>query len=823
MSSSPCPCEECQDPQVVTNEPGLSTIAYRVDDFSGFRRALLEPLAGEVALLGWRPAPGDLGLQLLEWWAYLADILTFYNERIANEDYLRTAELPTSVTGLVALLGYQPRPAIASVGQVAALRRKTHPQEPLVIPAGFRLANTATPGVAVQTWEAAAASFSGPSDTPIKLAPPPALLEPLSGGSLIGSVLLHGTISSLKQGDELLAVSRTFDGSGDDWAQLTVVSVAPEVDPNGGTNTRVVLDAAELDEAAWMTGAAASDYRLVRPRQTAALWTQTSDAAITSLSDSQLQVDLSAAVRGISPGDLVFLDGGGATSLGVATDSTEIFTGVPYPGAKDGKPADIAVAHTQLTLATTFAGDLAAPLYTRMVTRHASGGASSSIASSSVSKLDDFIEPAEVTVRFGWKDVGTLIGTPATTLTSLPATVTPHTGFTVPAGGTSAFVEDVNGAGVPVTATANSDGTLTLAAASATPPSFSLVVPLRLLIDLVDVSRGKTVAAEALGTGDASIAGQTFTLKQSPLTYLASGADFVDTLQIAVDGIFWTEAATFYDQPADATIFVVSQQPDATSVVRFGDGINGARLPSGGQIVASYRYGAGAARPPAGRLTTILKPQQNLASIHNPVAVWGGADAEQPADVRSDAPKSVLTFGRAISADDYETVAALAPSVTRARAYWTWDPAHQRSLVKVYVGDDAGAAASASSALAGAEDPNRPVVVTQATPIDLIVTCTLLIAPNRAAPQVVAAATAALSDPETGLFGPANMAIGQPLYASELEAALLVAGAQAVHGLTVTAGGSEIFSSEPVGWADPGEGSFYVLASSTITPQVADG
>jgi hypothetical protein len=31
-----------------------------------------------------------------------------------------------------------------------------------------------------------------------------------------------------------------------------------------------------------------------------------------------------------------------------------------------------------------------------------------------------------------------------------------------------------------------------------------------------------------------------------------------------------------------------------------------------------------------------------------------------------------------------------------------------------------------------------------------------------------------------------------------------------------------VFTSEPVGWANPGEGAFFVLASTTITPQVAD-
>ena len=76
---SGCSCATAADPRVVSNPPGLPEISYRVDDFTGFRRALLRPLAGEQAIGAWRPAPGDLGLQVLEWWAYLADVLTFYN------------------------------------------------------------------------------------------------------------------------------------------------------------------------------------------------------------------------------------------------------------------------------------------------------------------------------------------------------------------------------------------------------------------------------------------------------------------------------------------------------------------------------------------------------------------------------------------------------------------------------------------------------------------------------------------------------------------------------------------------------------------------
>jgi hypothetical protein len=66
------------------------------------------------------------------------------------------------------------------------------------------------------------------------------------------------------------------------------------------------------------------------------------------------------------------------------------------------------------------------------------------------------------------------------------------------------------------------------------------------------------------------------------------------------------------------------------------------------------------------------------------------------------------------------------------------------------------------------------------------------------------------------------MGIGRPLYTSELESALSVPGVVAVHALSATAGGADVFSAEPVGFADPGEGSFYVLSSSSVTAVTAN-
>ena len=296
------------------------------------------------------------------------------------------------------------------------------------------------------------------------------------------------------------------------------------------------------------------------------------------------------------------------------------------------------------------------------------------------------------------------------------------------------------------------------------------------------MSHGATASDEVLGSGNAAIANQAFTLANSPLTYLAGPGGPVSTLAVYVNGVRWNEVSSFYCQGAEARVYVVSRSTDQTvTTVTFGDGVAGARLPlRDGNVVATYRYGSGASSPPAGRLTTIRAPQPNLASIQNPVAVSGG-DSQSADAVRVDAPGAVSTFGRAISATDYRLLAARAPGVARATAYLAFDHAARRSLVTVYVGDDQAAVAAATQALSGAEDPSRPIAVLAATPNTIGVSCTLVVSPDREVAAVVAAARAAITDPVAGLFSPAGLGIGEPLYRSAVSAALMVRGVVAVY------------------------------------------
>ncbi len=106
MSSKDSPLKK------ITNPPFKSSIDYRIGDYNTFRKAMFS-LIRKNALLGGAIAPRadkrDYGAALVDMWAYLCDILTYYQERIANESFLRTSKLKESVIELLYLVDYLPQ------------------------------------------------------------------------------------------------------------------------------------------------------------------------------------------------------------------------------------------------------------------------------------------------------------------------------------------------------------------------------------------------------------------------------------------------------------------------------------------------------------------------------------------------------------------------------------------------------------------------------------------------------------------------------------------------------------------------------------------
>jgi hypothetical protein len=83
-------------------------------------------------------------------------------------------------------------------------------------------------------------------------------------------------------------------------------------------------------------------------------------------------------------------------------------------------------------------------------------------------------------------------------------------------------------------------------------------------------------------------------------------------------------------------------------------------------------------------------------------------------------------------------------------------------------------------------------------------------------------AVTALADPDMGLFSPARLDIGEPMFDSEIEAAVLgvdgvvaiLPGAGAIGAIAFTSNGSA--STGPLHSPGPGQGSYYALDPSDI-------
>jgi hypothetical protein len=141
-------------PLSLYNRPGLSSLSYRVGTYADFQATMQADLSDAAlpALAGLRTREADdPAMALIDAWAVGADVLTFYQERIANEGYLRTATERRSVLELARLIDYRLRPGVAASVYLAYTVEKDSP--PVVIPAGARAQSIPAPGEQMQTFE----------------------------------------------------------------------------------------------------------------------------------------------------------------------------------------------------------------------------------------------------------------------------------------------------------------------------------------------------------------------------------------------------------------------------------------------------------------------------------------------------------------------------------------------------------------------------------------------------------------------------------------------------------------------------------------------
>lgn len=96
----------------------IPTIDYTSRDYAALRQSMLNAATDPNSPLyipGWDATnEGDFGVLLVELFAYMGDIMSYYADRIANEAFLPTATLRSSVIQHAQLLGYNPHGPLAA-------------------------------------------------------------------------------------------------------------------------------------------------------------------------------------------------------------------------------------------------------------------------------------------------------------------------------------------------------------------------------------------------------------------------------------------------------------------------------------------------------------------------------------------------------------------------------------------------------------------------------------------------------------------------------------------------------------------------------------
>ncbi|MEV0184814.1 putative baseplate assembly protein [Streptomyces sp. NPDC050625] len=261
----------------------------------------------------------------------------------------------------------------------------------------------------------------------------------------------------------------------------------------------------------------------------------------------------------------------------------------------------------------------------------------------------------------------------------------------------------------------------------------------RILGNVVEATHGES-REEAIGSGDSDRVNQSFALWQSPLTWLAADNPLGATpvLEVRVDGVLWHEADSLAGRGPTERVYITGTASDGRTTVTFGDGVHGARLPSGHENVrARYRFGTGrAANVPADRITQPLTRPLGVTAVTNPRPATGGADADGPGLTRRTVPLAVSALDRLVSPLDYEDFARSRAGIGRAAARELFDGRRRVLHVTVAgtddvpIADDSDVLRALRGALTEYGDPNLPVRVDVRELVLLLVAAKVRVAPD---------------------------------------------------------------------------------------------
>jgi len=701
----------------------------------------------------------DWTLALLDSWAVTLDVLTFYQERLANEAYLRTAVQGRSIFELARLVGYVPSPGVSASTVLAfTLNSAQGAPQTVQIPGGTRAQSVPPAGSLPQVFET---SSEIQANIAWNALPAQTFVEwQLNGGDT--ETRLNGTSTGLQRGDVLLFVTAS-DGipNANGPADIRTVTSVQTVNADnvtdvhwdralvsfsaGTTADKVTIFAMRkkaalfgaqapnpflfsnvagitgstgypgANETDWQFQYTASSsevyldtaYSGIAPSNGAASWAVMVDRSHSALFQISSLRDISPNLYTLTGKSTALMFSSGVVMEGSSASSlddllTEFVqssrTATVYAGSEQLQPASLPlrspyISDSVLPSYPLLAGMLL-PVYGNSLNVVGGQGIAEGSPIGVQGKLVRIRVTAALGVSFvpdGTSDAMNVAVNQVFILGAYPPvsqgksdfwivrTLSGVAGTLQVSAGTIQIepadaADDVMSEAARVkTVTVSGDVTqLQLAASLACMYDASTV---QVNANAVDATNGETVQ-EILGSGDGTNPALIFTLKQSPLTYVsaATAGGAASTLQIWVNNQRWNEVPNFLTSGNADRVFVTGQDENGSTFVQFGDGVRGARTPTGqSNIRAVYRKGIGVAgMVSAGQISQLLDRPQGLKGVMNPGAATGAADPASPQEARSSAPLPTLTLGRVVSLEDYQAYASAFPGIGKALASWMW-------------------------------------------------------------------------------------------------------------------------------------------------------
>lgn len=882
-----CDGIEDQTPVVIENPPGLAALVYRVGTHSRFKQSMQVDLTRDASLRNLKTRrDDDPTIGLLDAWATVLDVLTFYQERIANEGYLRTGTERRSLLELARSIGYELRPGVAaSTYLMFTMETAAGAPRQAVIDAGAKAQSVPEQGEQAQTFETIEQITARPvwnellprMTRPQELKIVGSMLQDLKSPTEVRFLYFTGTSTGVAPGDLLLIT--TTDSS--NWTQTLAKRIVRVTADDELKRTQVEIET---------IGTSASELPAVLPTIVFDAITFSPNAPPLPFNDSNVQTQVlnrSLRERDLqtflelnrwNADDLTEFAAKRLATLAVSNQAVFAFreragffgnNAPPHASLRD-KDGPIFLANWDnpawsiwIAYPSEPASTGSLPPLAMMISPPPTGAYENSyetidqggiLVPSIVPSISFAYDPSlersiPGIVKNSWAAFSK--GDPPQIYRITEARESSVVGFGMSGKVTVLKLSDPNNVGrtepdfhirdttayvkseeLELAALPVSDFIETTTSALELDEMILGLQPGQLvvlsgeqhdapgvmrqeLLELQEIihhggfstilfreqSAGagllysylrKTVKInanvarathgetkqEVLGSGDAAQTFQKFVLKQAPLTYVSAPTPtgLASTLQLRVNDVLWDESPSLYRVSPSERTFVTRRSDEGKTTAQFGDGITGARLPSGVEnVTATYRVGLGlGGNVKAGQINLLLTRSLGLKEVVNPLAASGAADPEDRDAARENAPFTVLTLDRIVSLRDFEDYARAYPGIGKAQAIWLWQ-GESKVIHITIAGADGGPISTVSAlyknlrlSMEAARDPGHRVQVASFVPLTFNVQAKLLVTRGYLVDKVQATVTSAV----LSAFSFHRRAFGQAVTKSELLAAM---------------------------------------------------